>query len=194
MTLEHRRLIRPGKKIRPNFFSSTSLLYKILPTNLGVCKPTFIPFKHHIWGDWNNTMRHCFYHTDLGQNAVFHKFAIIPWKCIHSIFRTYICPAVVVFDVNMNRVTLQHNKEFIMVIFYRCACNLQKRLIRAAFWVLPKAVFTEWLKTNGTAIKITRETTNNQKWNIIRWNIYRDNNLHSRRQVLQCLKILTLQA
>ena len=41
-------------------------------------------------------------------------------------------------------------------------CNLKKRLIRAAFWVLLQAMFTERLKTNGTAIKITRETTNNQ--------------------------------
>ena len=36
-------------------------------------------------------------------------------------------------------------------------CNLQKRLIRAAFWVLLQATFTERLKTNGTAIKIRRE-------------------------------------
>ena len=41
-------------------------------------------------------------------------------------------------------------------------CNLQKRLIRAAFLVLLQAMFTERLKTNGTAIKITRDTTNNQ--------------------------------
>ena len=33
--LDHRRLIRPGKKIRSNSLRSTSLLYKILPTNLG---------------------------------------------------------------------------------------------------------------------------------------------------------------
>ena len=25
---------------------------------------------------WNSTMRRCFYHTNLGQNAVFHNFAI----------------------------------------------------------------------------------------------------------------------
>ena len=49
--LDHRRLIRPGKKIRPNFLRSTSLLYKILPTNLGEWKPTFLPFVHHIWGE-----------------------------------------------------------------------------------------------------------------------------------------------
>ena len=34
IALDHRRLIRPGKKIRPNILRSTSLLYKILPTNL----------------------------------------------------------------------------------------------------------------------------------------------------------------
>ena len=34
-----------GKQIRPNFLCSTSLLYKILPTNL------FIPFIHHIGGE-----------------------------------------------------------------------------------------------------------------------------------------------
>ena len=33
--LDHRRFIRPGKKIRPNSLCATSLLYKILPTNLG---------------------------------------------------------------------------------------------------------------------------------------------------------------
>ena len=66
---------------------------------------------------------------------------------------------------NMNRVKLQHNKELIMFIFYwkvLSMCNPQKHLIRAAFWVLLQAMFTERLKTNGTAIKITRETTNNQ--------------------------------
>ena len=41
-------------------------------------------------------------------------------------------------------------------------CNLQKRLIRAAFWVLLQAMLHELLKTNGTAIKIAREATNNQ--------------------------------
>ena len=70
MALDHRRLIRPGKKIRPNF-----LLCKILPTNLGAYKPTFyIIYTSYL--RWNSSMRHCFYHTDLGQKAVFHNFAI----------------------------------------------------------------------------------------------------------------------
>ena len=51
MALDHRRLIRPGKKIRPGLLRSTSLLYKMLPKNLGACKPTFYssPFMHHVW-------------------------------------------------------------------------------------------------------------------------------------------------
>ena len=40
--------------------------------------------------------------------------------------------------------------------------NLQEHLIRAAFRVLLQAMLTEGLKTNSTAIKITRETTNYQ--------------------------------
>ena len=74
MALDHRRLIKPGKKFRSNFLRLTSLLYKILPTNLGACKPTFYTiYTSHL--RWNRTMRHCFYHTDLGQNVVFHNFA-----------------------------------------------------------------------------------------------------------------------
>ena len=75
MALDHRRLIRPGKKIIPNFLRSRSLLNKTMPTNLGACKPTFYTiYTSHL--RWNSAMRHCFYHTDRGQNAVFHNFAI----------------------------------------------------------------------------------------------------------------------
>ena len=46
----------------------------------------------------------------------------------------------------------------------------------------------ERLKTNGTAIKIAKRLlTINNKRKIIRWNKYRDNNIHSRRQILKCL-------
>ena len=52
------------------FLRSTGLLYKFLPTNLGVFKPTFYNFNtSHL--TWNSTI----YHTDLGQNAVFHNFS-----------------------------------------------------------------------------------------------------------------------
>ena len=46
MALDHRRLIRPGNKIRPNFLLSTSLLYKILPTNLGAFKTNLL---YHLY-------------------------------------------------------------------------------------------------------------------------------------------------
>ena len=43
--------------------------------SLGTCKPTFHTFyTSHL--RWNSTMRHCFYHTDHGQNVVFHNFVI----------------------------------------------------------------------------------------------------------------------
>ena len=52
------------------FLRSTALLYKFLPSNLRVCKPTFYTFyASHL--RWNSTI----YHTDLGKNAVFHNFS-----------------------------------------------------------------------------------------------------------------------
>ena len=89
MALDHCRIIRPGKKFGPNFLRSTSLLYKILPTNLGACKTTFYTiYTSHL--RWNSTMRYCFYHTDLGQNAIF-RVRISQFcntSSTHSIFRT----------------------------------------------------------------------------------------------------------
>ena len=87
-------------------------------------------------------MRHCFYHTDLAQqNAVFQNFAIQTaiiqhsgrskhaWalaKLLKKNFQnhlygqqvlTFAALAVASVRMNMNTVTLQHNKEFIMFIF-----------------------------------------------------------------------------
>ena len=75
MALDHRRLIRPEKKkIRSIFLRSTSLLCKILPTNLGACKPTFYTIcMYTLHLRWNSSMRHCFYQADLGQKAVFYN-------------------------------------------------------------------------------------------------------------------------
>ena len=68
-------------------------------------------------------MRHCFYHTDLRKNAVFHNFsrqiAFIqysgPSKHRASWFSLLTSPKMA---ANINRVTLQHNKESIVFIFY----------------------------------------------------------------------------
>ena len=51
------------------FLRSTGLLHKFLLTNVGVFKKTFYNFyTSHL--RWNSTI----FHTDLGQNAVFHNF------------------------------------------------------------------------------------------------------------------------
>ena len=142
---------------------------------------------------WNSTMRRCIYHTDLGQNAVFHCFSkqlysvniqddqsLAFSETVQKISKiTYTASRFSLltsakFSVNIKRVTLHHNKEFTVFIFllfngFITMCNLKKRLIRATFWVLLQAMF---IKTNGTA----RETLTINKRDIIRWNIYRDNN------------------
>ena len=71
---DHSRLGLENKflenKSRQIFLRSTGLLYKFLPTNLGVFKQTFYNFYiPHLRG--NSTI----YHTELGQNAVFHNFS-----------------------------------------------------------------------------------------------------------------------
>ena len=62
-------------------------------------------------------------------------------------------------------------------------CNLQKRLIHATFWLLLQAMFvSDWKKT-AQRLKLQKRLLTINKRIIIRWNIYRDNNFHSRRQV-----------
>ena len=61
MALDHCRFNEKqilGKQIRPNFLRSTSLLYKILLTNLGACI-------HHIWGETIQTSERMQYFTIL---------------------------------------------------------------------------------------------------------------------------------
>ena len=48
IALDHRRVIRPGKKIRPNILRSTSLLYKILPTNLAKSGRVYTNLLNHF--------------------------------------------------------------------------------------------------------------------------------------------------
>ena len=93
IALDHSRLDLENKFLESKsgriFFRLTSLLYKILLTNLWACKPTFYTYyTSHL--RWNSTMRRSFYHTDLGQNAVFHNFAvqIALTPRTHSRFRT----------------------------------------------------------------------------------------------------------
>ena len=65
MALDHSRLGLENKSGRI-FLRSTIFLYKLLPTNLGACKPTFhIFYTSHL--RWNSAMSRGFYHTDVGQ-------------------------------------------------------------------------------------------------------------------------------
>jgi len=55
------------------------------------------------------------------------------------------------FAVNINRVTLQRHKEFIVFIFFHSfitLCNLKKRLMLAAFWLLPFCKRCSWTTEN----------------------------------------------
>ena len=79
MALDHRRIIRPGKKIPPEFFAFDKFILQNL-TNKSGCVYTNLLYHLYITSDvkqYYEAMRHCFYHTDLGQqNAVFHNIAI----------------------------------------------------------------------------------------------------------------------
>ena len=138
----------------------------------------FMPFIHHIWGEtvlWGTvfimqTLDRKQYFTILRYKL--HSFNIkddgstrgllakplkkFPKSPIRPSVLTFVARAVAFVWMNINRVMLQHNKGFIMFIFHF------KMAQRAEFWVLLQAMFTERLKTIGTAIKITRETTNSQ--------------------------------
>ena len=190
---------------------STSLFNKILSTNLGACKPAFHTFyTSHL--RWNSNMRRCFYHTDLRQNAAFHHFQ----EKLHSFniqnhrstrgllgkpFKKFpkspIRPAgshfwqAPNFQWTLKELRFNIIKNLLCLFFllngFITMCNLKKRLIRAAFWVLLQAMFMNDWKQTAQRLKLQERLLTINKRNIIRWNIYRDNNFHSRRQVLKRL-------
>ena len=155
---DHSRLGLENKflenKSRQIFLRSTGLLYKFLPTNLGVCKPTFYTF-YTLHMRWNSPI----YRTDLGQNAVFHSFSRqIALSCQPVLISSARCQFGRVFERTLI-VTLQHNKEFIIFFFF-CylmvsvitMCDLIKRLIRATFLSTPaNDVQERWKQTKRTS-------------------------------------------
>ena len=91
--------------------------------------------------------------------------------------------------------TLQHDREFVVFRLYLplfmklfmvlCVIFKSERYLRAAFWVL---LYTRCLCTtenNRRSDKNCERDYEQSITNIIRWNMYRDNNFHSRRQVLR---------
>ena len=135
-------------------------------------------------------------YTHLGQNALFHNF--FKTNCTQSIFTTInrghlakpfkkflkspIRPAGSHFwqncsaswssvGMNINRVTLQHNKESIALFFFSfndliTMCNqliLQSVRYGMHFVLLLYAIFmNDWKQTTHAAIKTARETTKNK--------------------------------
>ena len=75
----------------------------------------------------------------------------------------------------------------LFIFFYLMVLYLEKHLIRPAFWVLLHAMSMNDCKQTAQRFKLQERLLTINKRNIIRWNIYRDNNFHSRRQVLKCL-------
>ena len=104
-------------------------------------------------------------------------------------------PAVCVW-MKINRVRLQHDKEFIMFRFYfplfmvlLCVIFKSVRYLGTAFWVLLHTMFMYDWKQAAQRIKLPERLLTITKINIILWNVYRDNKFHSQRQIfiLRCL-------
>ena len=72
----------------------------------------------------------------------------------------------------------------LLFVFFITTFNLQKRLIRAALWLLLQAMSMSDWKQTAQRLKLQKRLLTINKRKIIRWNIYRDNNFHSRRQAL----------
>ena len=176
-----------GKTNQAEFFAFHKVTLQNLANKYGcVSEPTFYTFyTSHL--RWNSTMKRYFYHTDLRQNAFFHTFssqiALIQYsgpskhawafsKAVQKIFKITITASrfslltSAKFALNINRVTLQHHKEFIVFIFlfngFITMWNLKKRLIRAAFWVLLQAMFMNDWKETAKRLKLQERQTNNQ--------------------------------
>ena len=123
------------------------------------------------------SMRHCFYHEDRMQYFTIwqyklHSFSIqddrstrgLLAKNLKKIPKPPIRPAVChfcsvscgrVFEKNINRVTLQHNKKFVMFIFYLMVLsmyNLQKRLMRAAISINQSIIYFNTLRQRAKTL------------------------------------------
>ena len=88
------------------------------------------------------------------------------------------------------RVKLQHNKEIMMFIFYLMVlsmCNCLKAFDTRGILSTPASDWKADWKQTAQRLKLQERLSTINKRNIIRWNIYRDNIFHSRRQVLKCL-------
>ena len=97
--------------------------------------------------------------------------------------------------------TLQHDREVVMFRFYfplfiklwmilLCVIFKSEWYLRAAFWVFLHAMFMFDWKQPVQRWKLREGLLTINKMSLIRWNMYRDNNFQSRREVLRvkCLR------
>ena len=170
-----------------------------------VNQPVYTFYAPHL--RWNSTI----YYTDLGENAVFHNFS----KQMHSVniqddqswtfsenvqkMSKITYTASRFSHLKSAKLAVKINKSysstkiknllrllFFFISWFITMCNLEKRLIRAAFSILLHAMSMNDWKQTAQWLKLQERLPTINKRNIIRWNIYRDNSFHSRRQVLKC--------
>ena len=97
--------------------------------------------------------------------------------------------------------TLQHDREIVMFRFYfplfiklcmilLCVIFKSEWYLRAVFWVFLHEMFMFDWKQPVQQWKLREELLTINKISLTRWNMYRDNNFHSRREVLRvkCLR------
>ena len=94
--------------------------------------------------------------------------------------------------------TLQHDREIVMFRFYfllfiklcmilLCVIFKSEWYLRPAFWVFLLAMFMFDWKQPVQRWKLREGPLTINKISLIRWNMYRDNNFHSRREVLRVM-------
>ena len=147
----------------------------------------FIPFIHHIWGEtvpWGTVfiiqtsdimqyftiLQHKLHSFNIQDDRSTRGLLAKPLNQNHiysQLVLTFAVRAVASVWTNILELSCNIIRKLLCLFsfikwFYPCVIFKSAGLIRAAFWVLLQAMFNERLKTNGTAIKITRKTTNNQ--------------------------------
>ena len=193
MALDHRRLIRPGKKSGQIFCVRQVYFAKSCQQIWVRVNQPFIPFVHHIWGEtvlWGTvfiiqTSDRKQYFTIL-QKYKLHLFNIQDDGSTRGLLAkplgSHFCSASCGECLNEYKTELRSNiiKNLLCLFFIqwftarpfgysckRCSLNDQKQSAQR-------------LKSQERLLTINKR-------NRIRWNIYKDNNFHSGIQVLKCL-------
>ena len=147
---------------------STSLLYTILSTNLGVYKPTFYTFVHHIWRMQYFTI---FFSRQIASvisqddqswafSETVQKISKVTYTASRFSQFWQICSASYcrVFEWTLIEVPFNIIKNLLCLFFifndFITMCNLKKRLIRLGFWVLLQAMFTNDWKQRALLLKL----------------------------------------